>query len=160
PLNGPARSARSWTLWQSGAITMSFMVLPSPFPLSGSSLVTCVITTEPIPILLSQVSAAVATRAAIVNVRYEWSGFVMATLAVMTGGGLDTWIDAEAELFGAGLGSAVGDVTLAVATMPDASLVEQSLRATVNANCDAAPTARDGIVQLIGPPAPWGGVVQ
>ena len=55
-------------------MTMSFEVLPSPQPFSGSSLDTCVITASATPRPRLQLSVTAVTRSAIVNVWTLWFG--------------------------------------------------------------------------------------
>src|SRR5579871_769876 len=81
-------------------------------------------------------------------------------LAVITGGGFDTKMVAEAVLFGAGFGSAVEEVTEAEAVMPVPSCVEQSFSPTVSASCADAPAASVAAVQVTWPLAPTAGVEQ
>ena len=70
----PLRSTRSLVDRQSAPMTMSFSVLPSPMPSSGSSLDTWVITASAMPRPASQLSVTRDTSSAIVNVWYLWFG--------------------------------------------------------------------------------------
>ena len=90
-----------------------------------------------------------STAVAPASVYEVWHSTVVlsAPLAVITGGGFDTWMVADAVLFGAGLGSAVADVTFADATMLAASGCAQSFCVTVSPNWPVAPTASEPIVQ-------------
>src|SRR3954447_23617361 len=78
----------------------------------------------------------------------------------MTGTAFETWIAADEALFGAGFGSAVADVTFADATIAEPFAAAQSDSDTISVNAPLAPTARDGIVHVIGPVPPIAGVVQ
>src|SRR5262249_54418298 len=79
-------------------------------------------------------------------------------LAVVTGGGFDTWIVADEALFGAGFGSAVADVTFADATIAEPFAAAQSPSNTVSVNVAVPPGGSEARLHWIGPLPPIPGV--